>query len=135
MSRFRAIDINNGGLSVFSFNKQGEAMLQSLNMTAHMYSDHIFHYWVLFLVKSSLLPDLDEPDGKSVYTVVWEEQYILFFAPPLAWAKISLLYLVIIKTIWSAYAKEQIIYIYIYFPPVCHDWYLCFKCKETEKKK
>lgn len=88
-------------------------MLQSLNMTAHMYSDHIFHYWVLFLVKSSLLPDLDEPDGKSVYTVVWEEQYIHFFAPPLAWAKISLLYLVIIKTIWSAYAKEQILYIYI----------------------
>lgn len=42
--RFRAIDINNGGLTIFSFNKQGEAMLQSLNMTAHMYSDHIYHY-------------------------------------------------------------------------------------------
>ncbi|GFP98303.1 probable 2-carboxy-d-arabinitol-1-phosphatase [Phtheirospermum japonicum] len=42
--RFRAVDVNNGGLSVFSFNKQGEAMLQSLNMTAHMYTDHIYHY-------------------------------------------------------------------------------------------
>ncbi|KAL3851316.1 hypothetical protein ACJIZ3_013198 [Penstemon smallii] len=42
--RFRAIDINNGGLSVFSFNKRGEAMLQSLNMTAHMYTDHTYHY-------------------------------------------------------------------------------------------
>ncbi|KAL3522271.1 hypothetical protein ACH5RR_015105 [Cinchona calisaya] len=40
--RFRAIDINNGGLSVFKFNKRGEAMLQSLNMTAHMYTDHIY---------------------------------------------------------------------------------------------
>ncbi|KAK6149913.1 hypothetical protein DH2020_017438 [Rehmannia glutinosa] len=42
--RFRSIDVNNGGLSVFSFNKRGEAMLQSLNMTAHMYTDHIYHY-------------------------------------------------------------------------------------------
>lgn len=42
--RFRAIDINNGGLSVFSFNKRGEAMLKSLNMTAHMYTDHRYHY-------------------------------------------------------------------------------------------
>ncbi|KAK6917543.1 Histidine phosphatase superfamily, clade-1, partial [Dillenia turbinata] len=40
--RFRAIDINNGGISVFNFNKRGEATLQSLNMTAHMYSDHIY---------------------------------------------------------------------------------------------
>lgn len=37
--RFRAIDVNNGGISVFNVNKKGEAMLQSLNMTAHMYSD------------------------------------------------------------------------------------------------
>ncbi|KAF5728913.1 2-carboxy-D-arabinitol-1-phosphatase [Tripterygium wilfordii] len=40
--RFRAIDVNNGGISMFSFNKKGEAMLQSLNMTAHMYSDHVY---------------------------------------------------------------------------------------------
>ncbi|KAF3451168.1 hypothetical protein FNV43_RR07260 [Rhamnella rubrinervis] len=40
--RFRAVDVNNGGISVFSFNKKGEAMLQSLNMTAHMYSDHVY---------------------------------------------------------------------------------------------
>lgn len=42
--RFRSVDVNNGGLSVFSINKQGEAMLKSLNMTAHMYTDHIYHY-------------------------------------------------------------------------------------------
>ncbi|GAV88558.1 His_Phos_1 domain-containing protein [Cephalotus follicularis] len=40
--RFRAIDVNNGGISVFNFNKKGEAMLQSLNMTAHMYTDHVY---------------------------------------------------------------------------------------------
>ncbi|XP_030543662.2 probable 2-carboxy-D-arabinitol-1-phosphatase [Rhodamnia argentea] len=42
--RFRATDINNGGISVFSFNKRGEAMLQSLNMTTHMYKDHVYMY-------------------------------------------------------------------------------------------
>lgn len=42
--RFRATDVNNGGISVFKFNRQGEAMLQSLNMTAHMYSDHSYLY-------------------------------------------------------------------------------------------
>ncbi|XP_024987654.1 probable 2-carboxy-D-arabinitol-1-phosphatase isoform X2 [Cynara cardunculus var. scolymus] len=42
--RFRAFDVNNGGISVFKFNKQGEAMLQSLNMTAHMYTDHTYLY-------------------------------------------------------------------------------------------
>uniref|UniRef100_A0A2P2KJ56 2-carboxy-D-arabinitol-1-phosphatase n=1 Tax=Rhizophora mucronata TaxID=61149 RepID=A0A2P2KJ56_RHIMU len=42
--RFRAIDVNNGGMSVFSFNRKGEAMLQSLNMTAHMYSDHVYPF-------------------------------------------------------------------------------------------
>ncbi|KAF7119770.1 hypothetical protein RHSIM_Rhsim13G0177900 [Rhododendron simsii] len=42
--RFRAIDVNNGGISVFNFNKRGEAMLQSLNMTAHMYSDYVYLY-------------------------------------------------------------------------------------------
>ena len=43
--RFRSIDVNNGGISVFTFNKKGEAMLQSLNMTAHMYNDHTYVYW------------------------------------------------------------------------------------------
>ncbi|KAK4787072.1 hypothetical protein SAY86_010905 [Trapa natans] len=42
--RFRGIDINNGGISVFNFNTRGEAMLQCLNMTAHMYSDHFYIY-------------------------------------------------------------------------------------------
>eukprot|EP00257_Ricinus_communis_P005147 XP_002519062.2 probable 2-carboxy-D-arabinitol-1-phosphatase isoform X2 [Ricinus communis] len=42
--RFRAIDVNNGGISVFNINKRGEAMLQSLNMTAHMYTDHVYLY-------------------------------------------------------------------------------------------
>ncbi|KAK9150113.1 hypothetical protein Syun_008422 [Stephania yunnanensis] len=42
--RFRSVDINNGGISVIVFNKQGEAMLRSLNMTAHMYNDHVYHY-------------------------------------------------------------------------------------------
>ncbi|KGN64677.1 probable 2-carboxy-D-arabinitol-1-phosphatase [Cucumis sativus] len=42
--RFRSIEINNGGISVFKFNDRGEAMLQSLNMTAHMYSDHTYLY-------------------------------------------------------------------------------------------
>lgn len=42
--RFRAVDVNNGGISVFTFNRRGEAMLQSLNMTAHMYSSHIYQY-------------------------------------------------------------------------------------------
>ncbi|BAT87078.1 hypothetical protein LR48_Vigan09g244100 [Vigna angularis] len=40
--RFRSIDINNGGLCVFNFNVRGEAMLKGLNMTAHMYSDHVY---------------------------------------------------------------------------------------------
>ncbi|WVZ72964.1 hypothetical protein U9M48_021341 [Paspalum notatum var. saurae] len=42
--RFRAIDVNNGGMCVFTVNKQGEAMLQALNMTAHMYSDYTYQY-------------------------------------------------------------------------------------------
>ncbi|XP_068667314.1 probable 2-carboxy-D-arabinitol-1-phosphatase isoform X2 [Aristolochia californica] len=42
--RFRSIDVNNCGISVFTFNKRGEAMLQNLNMTAHMYSDHVYHF-------------------------------------------------------------------------------------------
>ncbi|KAI3765032.1 hypothetical protein L2E82_15053 [Cichorium intybus] len=42
--RFRAFDVNNGGITVFKFNVEGEAMLQSLNMTAHMYTDHTYVY-------------------------------------------------------------------------------------------
>ncbi|WVY92451.1 hypothetical protein V8G54_031539 [Vigna mungo] len=42
LCRFRSIDINNGGLCVFNFNVRGEAMLKGLNMTAHMYSDHVY---------------------------------------------------------------------------------------------
>lgn len=42
--RFRAIDVNNGGITVFIFNQNGEAMLQSLNMTSHMYSDYMYVY-------------------------------------------------------------------------------------------
>uniref|UniRef100_A0A0D9UYJ9 Uncharacterized protein n=1 Tax=Leersia perrieri TaxID=77586 RepID=A0A0D9UYJ9_9ORYZ len=41
---FRSIDVNNGGMCVFTVNKRGEAMLQALNMTAHMYSDHTYQY-------------------------------------------------------------------------------------------
>ncbi|KAK7302785.1 hypothetical protein RJT34_13681 [Clitoria ternatea] len=40
--RFRSIDINNGGICVFNFNNRGEAMLEAFNMTAHMYSDHVY---------------------------------------------------------------------------------------------
>ncbi|KAK9051709.1 hypothetical protein SSX86_028337 [Deinandra increscens subsp. villosa] len=42
--RFRAFEVNNGGISVFKFNVEGEAMLQSLNMTAHMYTHHTYIY-------------------------------------------------------------------------------------------
>ncbi|PON58428.1 Histidine phosphatase, partial [Parasponia andersonii] len=42
--RFRATDVNNGGITVFKFNPGGEAMLQNLNMTSHMYSDHVYLY-------------------------------------------------------------------------------------------
>lgn len=40
--RFRSLDINNGGICVFNFNTRGEAMLEALNLTAHMYSDHVY---------------------------------------------------------------------------------------------
>ncbi|KAL4585609.1 hypothetical protein LXL04_010232 [Taraxacum kok-saghyz] len=42
--RFRAVDVNNGGITVFKVNVEGEAMLQSLNMTAHMYTDYTYVY-------------------------------------------------------------------------------------------
>ncbi|KAK9714684.1 hypothetical protein RND81_06G112000 [Saponaria officinalis] len=42
--RFRAFDVDNGGMCVFNFNKRGEAMLHSLNMTSHMYGDHTYLY-------------------------------------------------------------------------------------------
>lgn len=35
--------MNNGGVCVFTVNKRGEAMVQALNMTAHLYSDLITH--------------------------------------------------------------------------------------------
>ncbi|KAL4274950.1 hypothetical protein S245_069287 [Arachis hypogaea] len=41
--RFRSIDINNGGICAFNFNTRGEAMLEGLNITAHMYSDHVYN--------------------------------------------------------------------------------------------
>ncbi|CAL1397977.1 unnamed protein product [Linum trigynum] len=41
--RFRAVDVNNGGISMFDINTRGEAMVQSLNMTAHMYTNHVYH--------------------------------------------------------------------------------------------
>ncbi|XP_023768783.1 probable 2-carboxy-D-arabinitol-1-phosphatase [Lactuca sativa] len=42
--RFRAVDVNNGGVTVFKLNVEGEPMLQSLNMTAHMYTDYNYVY-------------------------------------------------------------------------------------------
>jgi serine/threonine-protein phosphatase PGAM5 len=41
--RFRAIDINNGGISVFSINTRGEPMLKSLNLTSHLHADGVFY--------------------------------------------------------------------------------------------
>lgn len=41
--RFRAVDINNGGISVFTVNKRGEPMLEALNMTAHLHSDDVYY--------------------------------------------------------------------------------------------
>lgn len=39
--RFRAIDVNNGGICSFKINEKGEPLLQSLNMTAHLYADMV----------------------------------------------------------------------------------------------
>ncbi|XP_057871770.2 probable 2-carboxy-D-arabinitol-1-phosphatase isoform X2 [Cryptomeria japonica] len=41
--RFRAIDINNGGISTFVFNKRGEPMLQGLNLTTHLHIDNVYY--------------------------------------------------------------------------------------------
>ncbi|EFJ14807.1 hypothetical protein SELMODRAFT_445834 [Selaginella moellendorffii] len=41
--RFRAIDINNSGISSFTVNKLGEPMLDSLNLTAHLHADDVFY--------------------------------------------------------------------------------------------
>eukprot|EP00892_Ulva_mutabilis_P005603 jgi/Ulvmu1/3414/UM016_0032.1 len=35
---FRAVDVHNAGVTVFWVNRNGEAMLQSLNMTSHLYT-------------------------------------------------------------------------------------------------
>ncbi|ERN06587.1 hypothetical protein AMTRI_Chr01g135380 [Amborella trichopoda] len=40
--RFRAIDVNNGGITRLVFNQRGEAMLHFLNTTAHLYNDSIY---------------------------------------------------------------------------------------------
>lgn len=40
---FRAVDIHNGGVSIFRVNKRGEAMLTNMNMTAHMHHDDVFY--------------------------------------------------------------------------------------------
>lgn len=42
--RFRAIDVNNGGISVFIVNQRGEPMLESLNMTAHLQVDGVRYH-------------------------------------------------------------------------------------------
>lgn len=39
--RFRAVDINNGGICMFKINEKGEPLLQSLNMTSHLYVDSL----------------------------------------------------------------------------------------------
>lgn len=39
--RFRATDINNGGICSFKINEKGEPLLQSLNMTAHLHVDSV----------------------------------------------------------------------------------------------
>eukprot|EP00850_Spirogloea_muscicola_P017930 SM000159S01761 [mRNA] locus=s159:168662:171159:+ [translate_table: standard] len=41
--KFRAVDINNGGISVFKINKKGEPMLQALNLTSHLHNEAIFY--------------------------------------------------------------------------------------------
>ncbi|KAL0018740.1 hypothetical protein WJX79_004921 [Trebouxia sp. C0005] len=40
---FRAVDIHNGGVSIFRVNKRGEAMLTNMNMTSHMHHDDIYY--------------------------------------------------------------------------------------------
>ncbi|KAL3143690.1 hypothetical protein ABBQ38_002486 [Trebouxia sp. C0009 RCD-2024] len=40
---FRAVDIHNGGVSIFRVNKRGEVMMTNMNMTAHMHHDGIFY--------------------------------------------------------------------------------------------
>jgi broad specificity phosphatase PhoE len=40
---FRAVDIHNGGVSIFRVNKRGEPMMTNMNMTAHMHHDSVFY--------------------------------------------------------------------------------------------
>lgn len=40
---FRAVDVNNGGVTVFRVNKRGEPMLINMNQTAHMHADGVFY--------------------------------------------------------------------------------------------
>jgi serine/threonine-protein phosphatase PGAM5 len=39
---FRAVDIHNAGVCIFWVNRNGEAMLQNLNLTAHLNIDHMY---------------------------------------------------------------------------------------------
>ncbi|GAQ82723.1 Phosphoglycerate mutase [Klebsormidium nitens] len=41
--RFRAIDINNGGICVFSINTSGQPMLKSLNLTSHLQTEGVYY--------------------------------------------------------------------------------------------
>ncbi|CAD7699586.1 unnamed protein product [Ostreobium quekettii] len=40
---FRAVDVNNGGVSVFRVNRRGEPMLTALNLTTHMHHDDVYY--------------------------------------------------------------------------------------------
>ncbi|KAK9787846.1 hypothetical protein WJX73_001570 [Symbiochloris irregularis] len=42
-SSFRAVEINNGGVSIFRINTKGEPMLVNLNMTAHMHAKDVIY--------------------------------------------------------------------------------------------
>lgn len=41
--KFRAVDVSNGGVCVFRINAKGEAMLESLNLTAHLHTEGVYY--------------------------------------------------------------------------------------------
>eukprot|EP00897_Mesotaenium_endlicherianum_P009346 jgi/Mesen1/843/ME000112S10985 len=41
--RFRAVDVHNGGICVFTVNTKGEPLLESLNLTAHLQCPGVFY--------------------------------------------------------------------------------------------
>ncbi|GBG65643.1 hypothetical protein CBR_g51943 [Chara braunii] len=41
--KFRCVDVNNGGVSIFCVNPRGEPMLQNSNLTAHLYVDNVYY--------------------------------------------------------------------------------------------